>query len=80
MANPILHKLTRPVMAGTTGLHANKTGRELLKERKQLRPPQSLIEGDFAILTYAVDLKDVLGQIEADCCNLHGVAPLKSSR
>mgnify|MGYP001822874028 CR=1 FL=1 len=35
-----------------------------------------VIEDDIALLSDAVDLKDVLGQIEADGGNLHGVAPL----
>jgi|TARA_R100000773_G_C4213616_1_gene112628 hypothetical protein len=67
-------------MTGTASLHANQTGWEFLKECEQLRAPQSLVESDFAILSHSVNLKDILGQIEDDCCNLHWVAPLKSSQ
>jgi hypothetical protein len=68
------------MMAGAASLHANQTGWEFLKECEQLRASQSLVESDFAILSHSVNLKDILGQIKADCCNLHWVAPLISNQ
>jgi hypothetical protein len=74
-----LAQLPCPVVAGTASFHSDQAGWKLLKECEQLRSSQSLVENNIAILADAVDLKDVFGQIEADCCNLHWVAPLISS-
>lgn len=69
-------QLARPVVARCASFDANKAGSKTLKERQYLRPSQGTIEGDFAVVCDPMDLKDVLGQIQADGGNLHGVAPL----
>ena len=35
-----------------------------------IAPTQRFVEDDLAFGSNPMDLKDVLGQIEADCCNL----------
>jgi hypothetical protein len=72
-------------MGTAARLHANQAGLQLGKERQKLCPPQGLVEHHVFIGGDPVDLKNVLGQplidccainwIQADCCNLHGVAP-----
>jgi hypothetical protein len=71
-----LRKLTAPVVARCAGFDADEAGRQSLEERQHLRPAQRPIEGDLSGLGNSVDMEDVLGQIEADGGNLHGVAPL----
>lgn len=69
-------ELPRPMVARCAGLNADEAGRQSLEERQHLRPSQRSVEGNLSGLGYSVDLKDVLGQVEADSGNLHGVAPL----
>src|ERR1019366_3832365 len=65
-------QLARPVVARSASLHSDKTGRKLRKERQHLRPPQRSANGHLAGGVGRVNLKDVLGQVEADSGNLHG--------
>jgi hypothetical protein len=58
----------------STRLHADQTGRQRLKEGKQLRPLYGPMEDDPTILRNAVNLKNILGQIKAYCLNCHWVA------
>ncbi|MEP2471187.1 MAG: hypothetical protein ABJH45_06440, partial [Paracoccaceae bacterium] len=63
------------MLRATTGLHTNQAGLKFREKRQQLRPSQGPIESDLVVLSNPVNLKNVLGQIEADCGNLHWVAP-----
>jgi hypothetical protein len=58
-------------MARAAGFHADKTGRELAEEWDYLSPSQSSADNDFARAADGVNLKDALGQVEADSCDLH---------
>jgi hypothetical protein len=64
-------------MTGAASLNAYKAWLKLLKKWQDLRPSQSAIERNTPIVCDAMNLENVLRQIKADCCNLHGVAPLK---
>ena len=63
-------QLSRPVIARAAGFHADQTRWKLPEERDHLSPPQSP-PGDFARVAHRVNLKDVLGQVEADSRDLH---------
>jgi hypothetical protein len=65
-------QLARPVVRARTGLHTDQTGRKVGKKRSDLVAPQLLAKHDLAVRVHAVHLEHVLGQIEADCRNLHG--------
>jgi hypothetical protein len=60
------------MVARPPGVDPDKTGRELLKERQHLRPPQRSANDHLAGRVDRVNLKDVLDQVEADSGNLHG--------
>src|SRR5918998_3065885 len=64
-------QLARPVMARAAGLHADKAGRELAEERDHLRSSQSPPDDHLSRAADRVNLKDVLGQVEADGRDLH---------
>jgi hypothetical protein len=66
------------MMRAAAGFHANQLGLQLRKERQKLRPPQGLVEHHFFTGGQPVDLENVLGQINSNCGNSHGVAPLIS--
>jgi hypothetical protein len=74
-----LEKFPCPVVACATGLHPNEAWLKAFKKRQHLRPPEGAIERNLAAIGDTVNLKNVLRQIKADCCNLHWVAPLLSS-
>uniref|UniRef100_UPI0038CC18EB hypothetical protein n=1 Tax=Marinibacterium profundimaris TaxID=1679460 RepID=UPI0038CC18EB len=59
-----------------TKIGGDYPGRQSLEERQHLRPTQRPIESDLSGLGNSVDVEDVLGQVEADSGNVHGVAPL----
>ena len=59
-----------PVMRPGTGLHANKTGRELAENLKHLRPPQLPPNGHLPVPADGVGLKNTRGKVKADCGNL----------
>jgi hypothetical protein len=74
-----LEKFPCPVVACATGLHPHEAWLKAFEKHQNLRPPEGAIERDLATIGDTVDLKNVLGQIKADCCNLHWVALLLGS-
>ena len=58
-------------MARAAGLHANQARWKLPEERNYLSPPQSPPDDYLARAADRVNLKDVLGQVEADSRDLH---------
>lgn len=65
-------ELARPEVARAAGLHADQAGLEPAEERHHLTTAQRPADNHCAGAVDAVDLKNVLGQIEADGANLHG--------
>jgi len=63
-------------MARCAGFDADEAGRQSLEECQNLRPAQRPVEGDLSGLGNSLDMKDVLGQVEADNGYLQGVAHL----
>ena len=57
-------------MRGGAGFHADQAGRELGEERQDFGSAQRPTHEDLALRIDAVDLEDVLRQIEADGANL----------
>ena len=74
-----LEQFPRPVVAGAAGLDPDQARIKAFKEPQHLRASKGPIERDLTAIRDAVNLKNVLGQIQADCCNVHWVAPLLSS-
>ena len=66
-----LCQLARPMMRGAASFHADEAGGKLGKERQNLRPPQRLADDNVSFSVDGMDLKDALGQIEADGGDLH---------
>ena len=75
MAEP--RQLARPIMRRATGLHADQAGRDLAEKLDDLFAPQLPGNDDLPVLVDAVDLKDILGEINADGANLHVDDPLR---
>lgn len=71
-----LTQLARPMMRRTASLHTNDTTRQSLEKLQQLCSLDCLVENYAAVLGNPVNLKDVLGQIKANCFNSHWAAPL----
>ncbi len=70
-------QLARPVMRRRTGLHADQTRPQAGKEPEHLTAPKPSTHHHAVNLIDAVDLKDVLGQIQPNRCNhTHGWLPL----
>jgi hypothetical protein len=68
--------LARPIMRTAARLQSDQTRRKLLEKAQDLRSTQFPIEDRRALGVGAVNLKNVLGQIQADGGNLlHGTAP-----
>ncbi len=65
-------QLPRPVVRTRTRLHADQAGGQIGEERCNLLTLELLAQFHLAVSVHAVDLEHVLGQIEADCRNLHG--------
>ena len=65
-------EFTRPVMPGATCLDPDQTRLDTLEEGQNLRPPERAVERDLTLIGDAMNLKDVLGQIQADGRNSHG--------
>ena len=74
-----LEQFPRPVVAGAAGLDPDQARIKAFKEPQHLRASKGPIERDLTAIRDAVNLKNVLGQIQADCCNVHWVAPLLGS-
>jgi hypothetical protein len=63
-------------MGGRTGLHADQTRWQPGKEPQHLTAPKPLTDDNPVSFIDAVDLKNVLGQIQPNRCNLvHGWLP-----
>jgi hypothetical protein len=62
-------------MRAAANFHANQARFDLGEERQQLGPSQRANEDELVVLGYPVNLKNILGQIKADCGNLQWVAP-----
>ena len=66
-----LADLARPIVARPACLDAHQTWIEPLKKSQHLRPAHRLAHNNFSRAVDGVDLKNVLGQIEADGGNFH---------
>jgi hypothetical protein len=73
---PELHQLASPVMGRRARLHANETGRKLPEELHHLLAAQLPNENNLALTVDAMDLENVLGEINANGANLHVDDPL----
>lgn len=51
----------------TAGFHTDYARGQILKEREQLCALDGLVEDHTTVLRNTVNLKNILGQIEADC-------------
>ena len=65
-------QLPSPMMSRSTGLHPNETGRKRREECQNVNATELLPDNAPSLGVHAVDLKDVLREIESDCGNLHG--------
>jgi hypothetical protein len=61
-------------MMGTrAGFHSNQTARPSLKKRQKLTPAELTTNDNPSLVINAVDLDDILGEINAGCAKLqHG--------
>src|SRR5256885_1114372 len=59
-----------PVVGARTRLHGHRTGRQRCQEREELAAAQLLAKDHRARAVSPMELKDVLGEIEADGANL----------
>ena len=64
-------QLARPEVCGGAGFHADQTGWQRGKVGDDLSAPEAALHDGVARLVHAVDLEDMLGEVEADRCNLH---------
>lgn len=62
-------------MGSAAGFHADKAGREFAEELDQLLAPQLSRDNDLAALVDAMDLKNVLGEINADSATCMWTTP-----
>src|SRR3954452_21177618 len=68
-----LGDLAAPVVGAATRLHGHRTGRQRGQECQKLAAAQLLAKDHRARAVSPMELKDVLGEIEADRANLvHG--------
>src|SRR6478672_5785701 len=63
------------MMCRCTRFHADQRRRQLAEELDHTAAPQLPCNDDFADCIDAVNLKDVLGEIDADCGNVHVDGP-----
>ena len=68
---PELDELAGPVMRGAACLHADQARMQLGEERQYLLPAQRLADHSRARRINTVNLKNGLGQIQADRGNIH---------
>ena len=64
-------QLARPVVGATARFHANQARRQIHEELSHLVTPDLLLDDRLAKLIDAVQLKHILSQIDAYCCNLY---------
>src|SRR3954452_7940692 len=65
-----LGDLAAPIMRAATGLHGHRAGRQRCQEREELAAAQLLAKDHRARAVSPMELKDVLGEIEADGAHL----------
>src|SRR5215218_845246 len=65
-----LGDLAAPIMRAATRLHGHRAGRQRGQERQKLAAAQLLAKDHRARTVSPMELKDVLGEIEADGANL----------
>jgi hypothetical protein len=65
-------------MSSTASFHSDQTRLQVREERRYLITPQLLLKQRLAMLVCGVDLKHVLGQVDANRRNLHDDAPSDS--
>src|SRR4051794_37465338 len=65
-----LGDLAAPVVGARTRLHGHRAGRQRCQERQKLAAAQLLAKDPRARTVSPMELKDVLGEIEADGANL----------
>lgn len=70
-----LAQLTAPMMRRSACFHADRARWQRLEERQQLRALDGFVEDNSAALRNAVNLKNILGQIQADGLYCPWVAP-----
>jgi hypothetical protein len=63
--------LTRPVMRCGTSLHTDQARLQLAEKAEHCTSPQLLLQNNRAISINAVELKDGLGDVDPECCNIH---------
>jgi hypothetical protein len=68
---PETDQLAGPVVARAARLHADQARRKLAEEGYDLCPSQRPSDNHFARAADRVNLKDVLGQVEANSRDLH---------
>jgi hypothetical protein len=72
-----LDQLAGPVMRRRASFHANQTWPQVGKKPNNLIAPQSFSYDCRTGRIHAMDLENVLGQVQTNCCNLaHGWLPL----
>jgi hypothetical protein len=62
---------SRAQVRGGAGFHADQTGWQRGEVGDDLSTPEAPLHDDVARLVHAMDLEDLLGQVEADRGNLH---------
>src|SRR5947209_3252904 len=71
-------ELARPVMRRRTRFQPDHTAGNAAEERQHLPAPQSLTHNRRTLRINAVNLKNMLGYVQADCRNLaHGWLPFR---
>jgi len=68
-----------PIVCRVAGLNPNQRRVQSGKERQHLRASELSFENGLSQIVDAVNLKDVLGQIQSDYCYLHNPPPLLRS-
>ena len=65
------HQFPRPEMGRTACFHADQARLQAGEKRAKLRTSKAAADNDITGSIDAVYLKNVLGQIQADCRNIH---------
>lgn len=73
---PKLPDLARPIVGPPTCLKPDKADGKVSKERQHSAPAELLVEHFLSLLVLSVDLKFVLGNVQADCAYLSHIQPL----
>jgi hypothetical protein len=69
-------QFARPMMRASARFHTTQPSFIVGEKRQQLRLSERAIKGDLVGWSDPVNLRSLLGQIKADCENLHLVASL----